>query len=138
MRKLNPKDFPPSKLTDEEIAKRFKGNISISVKNGASGNRAAQIKITGEGEKDFDRAMKELGKSSQSINLLYSNTLISLLSSVELFLSQLIHIYYRQFPDAVTSKDKVFSFDDLKGFDSVEDARSYLCLQKANVISLVG
>jgi hypothetical protein len=126
MRKLNPEDFPTTKVSDEEAAKRFKGEISISVKDEGDGKKTAQIKISGEGGKDFDRAMEELGKNNQSIQLLYSNTLISLLSSVELFLSQLIHLYYRQFPEAVTSKDKVFSFEDLKGFDSVEDARTYL------------
>ncbi|HZL79153.1 MAG TPA: hypothetical protein VFC17_09880 [Candidatus Limnocylindrales bacterium] len=126
MRKLNPEDFPTTKVSDEEVTKRFKGDISINVKDEGDGGKTAQIRISGEGKKDFDRAMAELGKNNQSIQLLYSNTLISLLSSVELFLSQLIHLYYRQFPEAVTSKDKVFSFEDLKGFDSVEDARAYL------------
>ncbi len=63
MRKLKPEDFPTAKLSDEEVAKRFKGNISINVKDEGDGKKTAQIKISGEGEKDFDRAMAELRKA---------------------------------------------------------------------------
>jgi hypothetical protein len=125
-RKLIPDQLPASDISDDEIAKKFKGHVSLNLKEDPKGNKSVELNVSGEGKKDFERAMKELRKSNESMHLLYSNTLISMLSSVELFLSKLIHLYYRQFPDAVTSKDKVFSFEDLKAFDTVEDARAYL------------
>jgi hypothetical protein len=125
-RKLDPKAFPEGKFSDEEIAKRFEGKISVNVKDEGDGKKSAQIQISGSGERDFDTAMKELQKNHLSTSLLYSSTLISMMSAVELFLSRLIHLYFQNFPDAIGGKDKIFSLEDLKGFDSIQDASAHI------------
>jgi hypothetical protein len=70
--------------------------------------------------------MKAMTSHHRSYELLYESTLISLLSSVELFFSRIMHFNFTKFPGLVGGKDKVFSFDELTLFGSVEDARTYL------------
>jgi hypothetical protein len=41
-------------------------------------------------------------------------------------LAQLIHNYYKQYPEKIGSKEKQFSLEELSNFDSIEDAKNYL------------
>lgn len=54
--------------------------------------------------------------------LLYESSLISLVSIVEWFYSQLMSDLYRWFPDRLNTRDALFSLQDLKGFDTIADA----------------
>ncbi|MGA9996678.1 MAG: hypothetical protein WBP93_14770 [Pyrinomonadaceae bacterium] len=73
-------------------------------------------------------------KTEKQKELLYKSSLITLTSTVELFLSQLLHFYFEQFPGAVGSDVKFFSLDELKSIGSIEDAKKYLIESKVENI----
>src|SRR5581483_11733704 len=58
--------------------------------------------------------------------LLYRSALISLISSAEWFLSQVIREHLVLHPDAAGTKEKVLSLDDLKTLGSIQDATNYV------------
>lgn len=65
-------------------------------------------------------------KANKHINLLYTNSLISLLSNVEWFFSQVLHYYYDEHPDSAGVQQRTLTLKDLKTFGSVDDAEKYL------------
>ncbi|WP_343534684.1 hypothetical protein [Pedobacter sp.] len=74
----------------------------------------------------FQEHLANAGKTKNHIELLYRNSLISLLSSVEWFFSQILHFYYDKHPDASGIQKKTMTLSDLKGFGTIEDAEKYL------------
>src|SRR5690606_3327362 len=65
---------------------------------------------------------------------LYKNSLISLLSSVEWFFSQILHFHYDKFPDSAGIKKKTLTLEDLKNFNNLRDAELYLIDDKIETI----
>lgn len=117
-------DFKESRLRQS-----FDGDIEI--KKGKEGNKPSfSVRVTGPQKHGFDTAISEIVQAKERVSLLYQNSLISLISAVECLMSQIIHTYYNVVPAAMSDKDKVFSFDDLKNFNTVEDARVYLIEKK--------
>jgi hypothetical protein len=129
--KMDPSSFKGSGVTEDSIKKEFDGKIDIDIskdKDGQTNN--ISIKVSGPQGKQFNEAMREMGKSEERIALLYRNSLVSLISCVECFLSQIIRTYYEGTPDALKDTDKTLSLEDLKKFGSVDDARVYLIEKK--------
>jgi hypothetical protein len=132
MHKLHPEDSP---LDDDEISKiekKIGSGFKISLiddgkkEEKESGGKGIQFKVEGDGNKKFSDAMKVFRADHHRKTALYCNSLISLVSSVEWFLAQLIHKHYKENPGIVGSKEKQFSLDELAAFDTVDDARNYL------------
>jgi len=65
-------------------------------------------------------------KVKEHIELLYKNSLISILSSVEWFFSQILHFHYDKFPESAGIEKKTITLSDLKNFGSIEDAEKFL------------
>ncbi|MEC7262107.1 MAG: hypothetical protein VXW38_00100, partial [Bacteroidota bacterium] len=65
-------------------------------------------------------------KANKHIQLLYTNSLISLLSNVELFFSEILHYFYDRHPDSAGVQKRTLTLSDLKSFGSIEDAEKYL------------
>lgn len=74
----------------------------------------------------IDAAFEFTVKSNEQKNLLYVNSLISLLSSAEWFYSQLLHFFYDKNPNAAGIKKKTLTLEELKSFGTVDDAEKYL------------
>lgn len=125
----NPELLTKLGVTESQLRSSFNGNIEIEHSE-EKGKTSFSIKVSGPQGKAFDSAITEIGEARQRISLLYQNALISLISTVECFLSQILYTYYDAIPAAMSDKEKVFSFDDLKSFSSVEDARIYLIEKK--------
>ncbi|WP_263601499.1 hypothetical protein [Chryseobacterium sp. PET-29] len=70
--------------------------------------------------------ISNIRKANKHINLLYTNSLISLLSNVEWFFSQILHYYYDEHPDSAGVQKRTLTLKDLKTFGSVEDAEKHL------------
>ena len=51
---------------------------------------------------------------------------MNLIGSAEWFISQLLHKYCEDFPDAIGINNKNISFDNLRSMGSVEEAKAYL------------
>ncbi len=75
---------------------------------------------------DIEKHIENVNKSINHINLLYTNSLISCLSSVEWYFSQLLHFYYDKYPDSAGIQKRTMTLNDLKGFNSISDAEKYL------------
>lgn len=73
-----------------------------------------------------EQAMKAPKKTNYQKELLYKNAFIGLLSSVEWFYSQVLHFYYDKHPDASGVKKKTLTLEELKSFNTVQDAERYL------------
>ncbi|RJP54143.1 MAG: hypothetical protein C4586_00375, partial [Anaerolineaceae bacterium] len=103
-------------------------NFEIKV-NGdeASNDREFHIIFHDKGTAEaFHSAIKKVSRGSRQIQHLYDVSLVSLISNVEWFLSNILHEYFDKFPNAVEGKEKVFSLLDLKSFNTIEHARTYL------------
>jgi hypothetical protein len=85
-------------------------------------------------EQGFARALEALSKAQGRSRMLYSSALMNLASTVELFFSRLLHGFFSMHPEAVGTKEKLFSFEDLAKFDSVKEARDHYTLSKESLI----
>lgn len=115
-------------LTDEEIKERVKNSSGIEVDVEVSGSAEKPVYkliIDGKGKVQFEKAINELSKSHKRMDLLYRGSLLNLTSIVELFISKLLHNQFTKNPNAISSKDKLFSIDDLMQYDSVDDVRQH-------------
>lgn len=129
----------------EELQKIFDGEIEIYEKEkDEEGENKQNDKSTEENDKTkreiryrlkgntdaLDEAFREFAQTEFHKELLYKNSLISLLSTVEWFFSQILHFYYDKFPDSSGIKNKTLTLDDLKNFHSIDDAEKYLIENK--------
>jgi len=105
--------LPKVEVIEEKGADKDKGSVTLKFKDGALG-------------RSFDMAMKRLFTRMGHRSYLYRSGLISLISTVEWYLSSLIHAYYEKHPDAIGGKDKQISLNDLKGLGSIPDAIKFL------------
>lgn len=71
-------------------------------------------------------AAKRLENSVFHQLLLYRVSLVTLVSTAEWFVSELLHSYFDLYPSALDIDSRTLSFKDLQEFDSVESARAYL------------
>jgi hypothetical protein len=87
--------------------------------------KSFRIKIRSNNENIVNH-ISNVRKTNKHINLLYTNSLISLLSNVEWFFSQILHYYYDEHPESAGVQKRTLTLKDLKTFGSVEDAEKYL------------
>jgi hypothetical protein len=115
-------------LTADEIKDKLKKSNDIEVDVEVSGSTEKpeyKLIIDGKGKVKFEKAINEMSKSHKRMDLLYRGSLMNLTSIVELFVSQLLHKQFAKNPDAISTKDKLFSIDDLIQYDSVEDVKQH-------------
>jgi hypothetical protein len=110
----------------EVVTKDIENNVS---ENGEqiddSTEKKFAFRVKGDTSK-IDAAFEFRVKSSEQKNLLYVNSLISLLSSAEWFYSQLLHFFYDTNPHVAGIKKKTLTLEELKSFGTIEDAEKYL------------
>lgn len=136
MHKLNPKESPLDEDEFSRIEKKIGSGFKVSLidededaeggEESKSNKKGIKFKLEGDGNKSFSEAMKVIKADQHRKTALYCNSLISLVSSVEWFLAQLIHKYYKENPGIVRSREKQFSLEELASFETVDDARNYL------------
>lgn len=123
----------------DELKEIYDGDIDVefiqdSDADGApKSTRSVRFKMNGDSRK-IDEAIEKLVKTTNQKELLYKNSLISLLSSVEWFFSQILHNHYDKFPDSAGIKKKTLTLEELKSFDSLKDAENYLIDDKIESI----
>lgn len=103
----------------EDIEKRKTKKITYKIKGDTS---------------DIDTAFKNFAKNKYHKELLFKNSLISLLTSVEWFFSQILHYYYNEYPNSAGIKKKTLTLEDLKSFGSIKDAENFLIDSKIEEI----
>ncbi|MHB8337519.1 MAG: hypothetical protein ACYDEE_08890 [Ignavibacteriaceae bacterium] len=75
---------------------------------------------------EFKSRVEIINKSFKHKDLLFTNSLISSLSSVEWYFSQLLHYYYDKYPDSAGIQKRILTLSDLKSFSTISDAEKYL------------
>jgi hypothetical protein len=126
---LNKSNPDSMSMPDSQLAKLKKGfgdDFEFTVDVGDDGAESFKFKF-GEGQQErFESALRHYSKSNTKFTNLYNSSLINLISTSEHFLAQLIHIYFNQSDGAIGAGEKTFSLDDLRQFDSVDDAKKHL------------
>ena len=113
-------------LTDDDLNKMkedFGGDFTVEIQDDGEGFSNVGFKVLGKDQERFHDAMGELRKSTERSRLLYYSALMNITSIVEWYFSQILHFYFDKHPQAIGISEKVFSYEDLKGFESIEDAR---------------
>jgi len=115
-------------LSADEIKDKLKESNDIEIDVEVSGTEEKpeyKLVIDGKGKINFEKAINEMTKSHKRMDLLYRSSLMNLTSIVELFVSQLLHQQFAKNLDAISTKDKLFSIDDLMQYDSVADVKQH-------------
>ena len=89
------------------------------------GKRSLTIQIKSK-DQVIGKHIDNLKKTRKHIDLLYTNALISTLSSVEWFFSQLLHLFYDKYPDSAGIDKRSISLIELKSFETIRDAEKHL------------
>lgn len=113
----------------KELDKRFKEVFDGDIKVEIDEEKNISFSIKGD-TTSIDEAFKKMGKTNLQIEQLYKSSLMSLLSSVEWFFSQILHHHYDKHPDSAGINKKALTLEDLKTFESISDAENYLIDQK--------
>lgn len=134
------KDAAKKEQLSNELKEIFEGDIEVYFAEDKPGEnstvkkrRGVTFNMKGDTSK-IDEALVKFAKSARQKELLYQNSLISLLSTVEWFFSQILHFHYDKFPDSAGIKKKTLTLEELKSFGSVSDAENYLIDDKIESI----
>lgn len=102
--------------------------LFIEFNVGADDKGEKYLSVSGPKElvREFDKSIGSILKTDNSVQHLQRSSLISLVSVVESFLSQLLHIFFQKNPSAVNAKEKQFTLEELSNFSSLDDARAYI------------
>lgn len=117
----------------ETWREKFGGEPEITIEQ-EDGKRVAHATIPAGGTEGLDQFFNGLNSGLEHKRLLYTNSLISLVSAAEWFLSQIFHEQLSRFPSAIGEKDKIFSLAELKDFSSIQDAYDYYIEKKVEDI----
>lgn len=86
----------------------------------------ADLRIKNSSDLDIQTYFDNAQKSKEHIDLLYNNSLLSLLSSVEWFFSQILHYFYSRTESGAGISKKTLTFTEIKELGSIEEAEKYL------------
>ncbi|SIQ07532.1 hypothetical protein [Maribacter ulvicola] len=114
---------------DDKFKEVFDGDIKVEIDD----DKKISFNIKGDST-SLNEAFESMGKTQAQIQLLYKNSLISLLSSVEWYFSQILHFHFDKYPDNAGINKKSLTLEDLKTFETVRDAERYLVDQKIESI----
>ncbi len=98
-------------IEKDEVSEGELQSISISIKTS---------------DDDVYNHIQSVKKTNKHISLLYTNSLISLLSNVEWFFSQILHFFYDKHPESAGVQKRTMTLADLKSFETIEDAEKHL------------
>jgi len=104
----------------------FDASLKFEVSDNGKGKKVLKAAGKREELKAFDKSIATILKTENSVQHLQRSSLISLVSLVESFLSQLLHMFFQKHPSALNAKEKQFTYEELTNFSSLDDARSYL------------
>jgi hypothetical protein len=128
--------FPVELQVDEHNPISATKNNVFSVIKSADGSYSCDVPE--ELVRKLASASKKLGTAKAHTVNLYRSSLISLISTVEWFLSQILREYFELFPSADEMKAKSITFAQLSELSSIEEAKQLLMDQKVDEIMRAG
>ncbi len=114
---------------EKKIVSLFKEKLEVkfdNIEKDDKGIKMSGLQIKAPKEVEFSDPFENVEKASNHIALLYNNSLISVLSSVEWFFSQILHYFYSKNPGSSGIAKKNLSLEDLKNLGSIKDAENHL------------
>lgn len=114
---------------EKNANKDYLENLTVDLvkKDGEGDDSESEILIkVGSNDILTREKLESAERAENHIDLLYTNSLISVLSSVEWYFSQLLHFYYEKYPDSSGVNKRTLTLTELKAFGSVQDAEKYL------------
>ena len=115
------------KIQSQIDSKFTEGTEVIVETDDTEGNQGKILSIKIKSNNDsINEHIENVKKANRHINLLYTNSLMSLLSNVEWFFSQILHYYYDEHPESAGVQKRSLTLKELKTFGSVQDAEKYL------------
>lgn len=112
-----------SEAKEAELRQNFGAPVKIELK---PDSKAGQITVIGEAGKRVQEAVAGFQIAAAHKTLLYRSCLISLISSAEWFLSQVLRSFFQIHPEAAGVKDKNLTLEDLQKMGSISEAEDYL------------
>jgi hypothetical protein len=98
-------------------------------------NKEKKIEETADSIINFVRAMSiAYDTHIYKTSLLYQTTTVMLLSYFDYLFSELIHFYYRRYPDALNGKDLSISLEELKSCFTKEEAVDFILNKKVESV----
>lgn len=121
---------------DTLLKESFDGEIEVETNSDGESDspKSFLLKINSDKKSDINYAIKEIEKSEGLKTRLYRSSLLSLLSTVEWFYSQILHYYYDQHPESAGISGKTLTLDELKSFENVKEAEKFLIEDKIEKI----
>lgn len=130
--KLDAVGFDLDEENIKEIECRIGGDINVQLDECA---QQAHIKFSDRGkERSFAESLLLCARSFGHKPLLYNNALVSLVSAAEVFISQLLHIRFRLYPQAAQIEKENITFAELRMLGSISDAEKHLVDKKVESI----
>jgi hypothetical protein len=126
MHKIKPDLFDLGALAIEDLESQFDGRINLQIVEDEETSKKVNIEVDGSGKHFFFSSVQKLTKRYHQKDLLYQNSLISLVSGLEWFLSQLLHQYFEIHPEAAGIRDRSLTLSELQSIGTVEEAKSLL------------
>lgn len=126
LNKIDPQAFPITDKAKKELDKlefNFKYELK---KNDDPEKPSVSIQISDDKDGVFSKAFGSFIKIKSQKDHLYKTSLISLISSAEWFISQLLHTYYEKYPDSFNKNEKLLSIEDIKSIGGIDEAINYL------------
>jgi hypothetical protein len=111
---------------DANDSESSESGLKFKVDDYGDGKKSLSVDGNADDIKVFDKSLGAILKTENSVNHLHRSSLISLVSVVETFLSQLLHLFFQKHPTALNAKEKQFTFEELSNFSSINDARDFL------------
>jgi hypothetical protein len=121
-------------ISDESLLKTFEGKVELNVKEVNGEKFLEGIKFSGKYAVGAHEFLNKLNQALKRIDLLYKSSLITLMSNVEWFFSEILHAYFSSYPSAIVAEDKSLSLEDLNKLGSIEEAQNYIIEKKVEKI----
>lgn len=124
--KLDPVMFQLNDEAKEELEKHeFEFKYEIKPDNN-SYTSSVSLQISEDNNGVFSKAWGTFVKFRTQKEHLYNTSLISLICSVEWFISQMLHVYFTKFPDSFNKSERLLSIEDIKSLGGIDEAINYL------------
>lgn len=107
------------------LNEKYKEIPEVHLDKKENGENEITIKVS-HSNIEVGKHIENVRKNKEHIELLYKNSLISALSSVEWFFSELLHFFYDKHPESAGVQKKTITLTELKGFASIRDAEKHL------------
>lgn len=94
-------------------------------------NRKGKARLSNEDLKIIQETLK---KHPAQSDLFTKNTLVSIVSTLDVLFVELFKFYYKKFPEKLSLENQTIRFKDLKNITKIEDAQNFLITREIETI----